>query len=122
MTPILLERCWEAREEQRKSNFARLDREFRLTFLILGLNRLVDKGNSLTLDEVHEHIECGDVIEWLDKRFAGSIDLSIYHGRLEAKEIAEGLQAIQASYLRSWGECREVLRPNSPYKSTPARI
>jgi len=84
-----------------------------LTFFILGLNHLVDQGNSLTFDEVHDHIERGDVIEWLDKRFAGNIDLSIYRGRPEAQEIAKGLQAIHGAYAgaenRKWGVQRNGL-------------
>jgi hypothetical protein len=80
-----------------------------LTFLILGLNHLVDYGHheGVTIEDVENHIERGDVLDWLDKKFAGHIDLSIYRGRPVAKEITKGLQDILGGYVgkerRKWG-------------------
>lgn len=80
-----------------------------LTFLIIGLNHLVDYDfhRDVSLAEVEEHIEKGDVFEWLGKRFEGHIDLSIYRDRSSAQEITAGLQDLLGGYRgserRKWG-------------------
>jgi hypothetical protein len=70
-----------------------------LTFLILGLNHLVDYGyhEGVTIKDVEDHVESGDVLDWLDKKFEGHIDLSIYRGRPVAKEITKELQTSSAA-------------------------
>ena len=80
-----------------------------LTFLIIGLNHLVDYGHheGVTIDEVEDHIERGDLFPWLRKKFDGHIDLSIYEGRPVEMEITKGLQDILGGYRgrerRKWG-------------------
>jgi hypothetical protein len=46
-----------------------------LTFIILGLNSLVDQGHhvGVTIDEVETAIERGTLFAWLGKKFAGRI-------------------------------------------------
>jgi hypothetical protein len=79
-----------------------------LTYLIIGLNRLVDHGyhDGVTISEVENHIERGDVLAWLGRKFAGEIDLSIY-GPASEHEITQGLQDILGGYRglerRKWG-------------------
>jgi hypothetical protein len=44
-----------------------------LTYLIVVLNQLVDGGAhaGVTIDEVEDHIDRGDLFAWMRKRFAG---------------------------------------------------
>lgn len=81
-----------------------------LTFLIIGLNHLVDYNlhTDVSMDEVKEHIRKGDVLAWLGERFSGQIDVSLYRNNpAAAAAIAEGLLAILEGYdgseRRKWG-------------------
>jgi hypothetical protein len=51
-----------------------------LTFLILTLNYLVDRGlhARVSLDEVKHHIRRGDVLDWLGQWFKGYVDVGPY--------------------------------------------
>ena len=80
-----------------------------LTLLILELNAAIDRGQSASLDEVHEHIRARDVFVWLKKSFT-DMDLSPYlEGSYLAgsKEISEGwlriLDAYAGNERRKWG-------------------
>ena len=57
-----------------------------LTFLIIQLNHLVDYGlhTDVSMHEVKEHIGRGNVLAWLEERFAGHVDVSIYRANPEA--------------------------------------
>jgi hypothetical protein len=68
-----------------------------LTYLIFGLNGLVDHGFDVTIAEVHDHIEGGNLFAWLRRKFAGHIDLSI-HDLTSEQEIVLGLQDILCGY------------------------
>jgi hypothetical protein len=81
-----------------------------LTFLILNLNSLVDGGHheATPMEEAKEHIDRGDVFEWLSEKFKGHIDLSIYRADGDARrEITKGLHDILGAYRgrerRKWG-------------------
>jgi hypothetical protein len=80
-----------------------------LTFLILNLNSLVDRDlhKGVSLEEAKQHIECGDVLGWLEEKYGVDMDLSIYRDRPSAKEITEGLRQILGGYSgrerRKWG-------------------
>jgi hypothetical protein len=80
-----------------------------LTFLILNLNSLVDRDlhKGVSLDEAKQHIERGDVLDWLEKKFGVDMDLSIYRDRPSAHEITEGLRQIlggnNGRERRKWG-------------------
>lgn len=82
-----------------------------LAFLLFGLNHLVDHGyaEGITLAEVKRHIKKGNVLNWLDERFKGHIDMSIFlHSNHEAhREITKGLQDLEGGYAgdenRKWG-------------------
>jgi hypothetical protein len=69
----------------------------------------VDSGRAdgVTIEQVEQHIESGDLFDWLNKEFKGHIDLSIYRGRPSANEISQGLQEILGGYAgrerRKWG-------------------
>ena len=79
-----------------------------LTFLILGLNSLIDGGGTVSMDETRDHIREGDVLEWLKLKFP-EIDVSILIGpdRTGGAEIVEGLQGLLGGYegneRRKWG-------------------
>jgi hypothetical protein len=82
-----------------------------LTYLISVLNQLVDAGHhtGVTLDEVEDRIEYGDLFPWLGKRFADhhiDFHLSIYD-RATLNEIENGLFDICAvnrgRERRKWG-------------------
>ena len=78
-----------------------------LTFLVLELNALIDRGSKATIEETREHIRSGDVFAWLRKTFPGQIDLSIYEGRPSEREISKQWQDILGGYegkeRRKWG-------------------
>jgi hypothetical protein len=80
-----------------------------LTFLILQLNHIVDHDlhRGVSIQEAHDHIEAGDVFEWLKKKFGTEIDLSIYQGRPSKDEISKQWQQIFGGYAgdenRRWG-------------------
>jgi hypothetical protein len=80
-----------------------------LTFLILQLNKQVDRDlhKGVSVHEVEQHIEEGDVMGWLGEKFKGGIDLSIYRERPSAREITKGLQDLLGGYAgrerRKWG-------------------
>jgi hypothetical protein len=77
-----------------------------LTYLILGLNQLVDHGFEATIIEVEDHIDGGNLFAWLRRKFAGHIDLTIYDLTSE-QSIVLGLQDILGGYRgqerRKWG-------------------
>jgi hypothetical protein len=81
-----------------------------LTFLILGLNHLVDSGlhTRVTLADAKEHIRCGDVVPWLRQEFGDEIDLSLYEYHSATRdEISKGWQDLLTAYdgseRRKWG-------------------
>jgi hypothetical protein len=78
-----------------------------LTFLIIGLNSLVDHGHTVTIAEAEKRIEKGDVFEWLESQYKGSIDLSIYRNRPSKGEIVKEFQQLLGGYAgkenRKWG-------------------
>jgi hypothetical protein len=80
-------------------------RTINLTFLVLGLNAAIDQGKTTTLAKAKEHIQTGDVFDWLNAEF--SVDTSLVRGRPEGLEIVQGLQAILGGYdgkeRRKWG-------------------
>lgn len=51
-----------------------------LTLLILQLNKLVDTGkyDDITIEEVHQHIDEGTILEFLKRRGEDDIDLSFH--------------------------------------------
>jgi hypothetical protein len=83
-----------------------------LTYVICVLNQLVDCGAHIgvTLDEVEDRIEYGDLFPWMRKRFADhhiDFHLSIYKGSTTLDEIENGLFDICAANRgrerRKWG-------------------
>lgn len=48
------------------------------TFLALQMNRLLDKAETLDLEETHRQIQKNKLFSWLEEIFEGSIDLSLY--------------------------------------------
>jgi hypothetical protein len=80
-----------------------------LTLLILQLNHIVDHDlhRGVSIQEAHDHIEAGDVFEWLKKKFGTEIDLSIYQSRPSKDEISKQWQQIFGAYAgdenRRWG-------------------
>ena len=80
-----------------------------LTYLVIQLTHLVDYDlhRDVTIDEAEKAIEDGVLFSWLEKRFEGHIDLSIYRGRPHAQEILSELQALLSGYRgdeqRKWG-------------------
>jgi hypothetical protein len=82
-----------------------------LTILILELSALIDSGRyeGVTIEEVEEHIESGDLFIWLKARFP-SLDLSLHQprgSRNAAQEITDALNDILGGYGgsegRKWG-------------------
>jgi hypothetical protein len=79
-----------------------------LTFLILGLNALIDGGGVVSMEEAKDHIREGDVLEWLKLKFP-ELDISTLVGpdRTGGAEIVEGLQGLLGGYAgderRKWG-------------------
>ena len=71
-----------------------------LTWLIFQLNHLVDYKlhEEVSIDELHRHIENGDLFEWLGATFEGEIDLSLYREDPSATEIVDRLQRLLAAY------------------------
>jgi hypothetical protein len=83
-----------------------------LTFLILGLNSLIDSGDyqDVSIREVEPHIRSGDLLDWMAERFKGDIDLSLHnapHNAARKQDIIDGLQEILGGYAgserRKWG-------------------
>ena len=64
-----------------------------LCYLIIDLNGLVDEDRhkGVTLAEVKQHIEKGDVFEWLENKFGGAIQ-RIYREAPCAEELTKGLR------------------------------
>jgi hypothetical protein len=82
-----------------------------LVALIFNLNHLLDYefAKGVTLEEIEQHIEDGDILQWLDHRFEGHVDMSMYltTDRPAAKQITKGLQDLLGGYRGSerpkWG-------------------
>jgi len=84
-----------------------------LTLLILQLNKLIDmeKYDDITIEEVHQHIDDGTILQFLQKRGQGDIDLSIHldttvYGDFQSFYVKQ-LQSIYDAYAgnerRKWG-------------------
>ena len=84
-----------------------------LTLLILQLNKLIDTGNydDITIEEVHQHIDEGTILEFLRQRGQADIDLSVHldtnaYGDFRNFYIKQ-LQSIRNAYAgderRRWG-------------------
>lgn len=84
-----------------------------LTLLILQFNRLLDTGkyDDISIEEVHEQIDSGNILRFLRERAGSDIDLSIHldtdtHGDFETVYV-EYLQSIYNAYAgderRRWG-------------------
>lgn len=68
-----------------------------LRYTILGfhLNAMLDRGKTLAIEEVHEHVDAGDVLEWLADEFAADyFDISLYRpdDRAVVVELFQGLR------------------------------
>lgn len=51
----------------------------RYTLLAFHLNAMLDRGKTLDVDEVHRHVEVGDVLDWVSEQFADDyFDISGY--------------------------------------------
>jgi hypothetical protein len=66
-----------------------------LTFLAFYLNGALDTGKygNINYTEVASHIEDGTIFDFLKKRLAGDIDLSIFNDEMK-KELVEEWQGI----------------------------
>lgn len=84
-----------------------------LTLLILQLNSLLDTGkyDDISIEEVHEQIDNGNILRFLQERAGDDIDLSIHlntdvYGDFE-RFYVEYLQSIYHAYAgnerRKWG-------------------
>ena len=67
-----------------------------LTYFIRETNLAIDTGkhSGVTIQEVEEHIEQGDIISYLQTRLDRDADLSLIsdeHNPIEATEITHGL-------------------------------
>jgi hypothetical protein len=82
-----------------------------LCSLLRSLNGLIDGGlhEGVTVAEAEQHIEAGDVLQWLDTRFKDDIDLSLFVNspdRAVAQEVTNVLQDLLRTYrgsARDWG-------------------
>ena len=84
-----------------------------LTLLILQLNSAIDTGNhrGITIEEVKQHIDDGDILEYLNTRLGNDIDLSLLlhpdYGLREGRAITTALQSLRGAYGgnegRKWG-------------------
>jgi len=83
-----------------------------LTFLNLNLIHLIDYGfhDGVTMAEVKQHIQTGDLLDWLAERFDGHIDMSMHralHHSDDASELIERLRDLVGGYSgserRKWG-------------------
>jgi hypothetical protein len=83
-----------------------------LTYFILGVNAAVDSGKyrDVSIAEVEQHIEGGDVLPWLQERLGRGIDLSLLLSPgwdAAARNLTEHLQDILGGYKgrerRKWG-------------------
>lgn len=70
-----------------------------LTFLNLYLISIIDADlhRDISLKDVKDKIERGDIFDWLGKKFEGNIDLSIFDGSLK-EEIIKGWRDILGGY------------------------
>jgi hypothetical protein len=83
-----------------------------LTLLILQLNKLLDSGecDSISIDEVHAHIDDGTILKFLKERGGNKIDLGSHltnsFGDFE-KFYVQHLQSLYDAYAgderRKWG-------------------
>jgi hypothetical protein len=81
-----------------------------LTFLILGLNHLIDCGvhTRISLNDAKASIRRGDVFAWLKKEFGDEIDVSLYDHNMAARDaISQSWKDLLAAYegaeRRKWG-------------------
>ncbi len=84
-----------------------------LTLLILELNAAIDTGKhrDITIEEVKQHIDEGDILEYLNTRLGDDIDLSLLlhpnYGLQEGRAITTALQSLRGAYggdeRRKWG-------------------
>ncbi len=58
----------------------------RFTYLSFQLNSLLDKKKFLDYQETINHIESGNILEWLKEKFSEEIDLSLYDNK-DKKEV-----------------------------------
>jgi hypothetical protein len=78
-----------------------------LTQFIMHVNALIDAGEyaDISIDQVEQHIDTGDLGPWLQARLAGERGLSVFTSeRLE--EINDGLRSVLGVYRgreRKWG-------------------
>lgn len=83
-----------------------------LTLLILQLNGAIDTGKhqDITIEEVRQHIDEGDILQYLNTRLGNDIDLSLLldpsYGLQEGREITTALQNLLSAYAgnerRKW--------------------
>jgi len=81
---------------------------YHLTYFIYTINAAIDTGKyqDISIEEVEEHIENGDLIPYLRERLKGDVDLSIYDPELSAKlneELASILGGYKGQERRKWG-------------------
>jgi hypothetical protein len=50
----------------------------RFTFLAFEANAMLDRGQSLDIEETREKIDEGDLIDWFAESFPGEVDMSLY--------------------------------------------
>jgi hypothetical protein len=79
-----------------------------LTLLILEINAALDTGKyqDVTLDEVEDHIEQGDLFPYLRTRLGDNVDLSLFD-EPKARDITMALQEVHSVGAgverRKWG-------------------
>ncbi|WP_026478151.1 hypothetical protein [Alkaliphilus transvaalensis] len=77
---------------------------------INDISFLIDKGTCYSIDEVNEHLEKKDVIDWLEAEFPfgsdNGIDFSMF-GVAERKFLHDELESFWSAYVgqenRKWG-------------------
>jgi len=75
-----------------------------LTQLIFDLNHLIDSGlhQGISIDEVHQHIDDGDVFSWLEAKFPDEMRYNINkHFPEVSAEIGANLKASHDAYAGS---------------------
>jgi hypothetical protein len=79
-----------------------------LTTCIRKVNAAIDTGtyDDVSLEEVHQHIENGDLFPYLASRLEGNIDLSLLGERVSGEindELGRILDAYGGQERRKWG-------------------
>lgn len=78
------------------------------TWFILNINHAIDTGKyqGISIDEVEEHIDEGDLLPWLRERLGDDVDLSVPEDEDE-RELNERLKELLEGYRgqerRKWG-------------------